>query len=90
MADKGRKTVEVRGVEVEYDPSVLTSQKFIMAMGDISDEELDDSEKLVVNARIMRMLFGGKRYSLMDELESRDEEFGGWLTAFFEAVGAKN
>lgn len=82
--------VEVMGIEVEYPKSVLSSPKFMMAIGDVADEDLPDDEKLVVNARMMRMLFGSGRYALMDELESAGIEFSDWLPKFFEAVGAKN
>lgn len=85
-----KQTVEVGGIEVEYDRAVLSSTKFSVAMGDLSDDDLPDAEKLVVNARAMRMLFGEGRYRLMDELEAKGVEFNTWLPAFFEAVGAKN
>ncbi len=83
-------TVMVDGIEVEYDPNILASPKFSMAIGDIADDDLDDGEKLLVNARLMRMLFGQRRYALMDELEARDLELRDWLPSFFGAVGAKN
>ena len=46
--------------------------------------------------RIMRFLFGGERYSIQDEIAAANGgvldvmAFTGWLTAYFEAVNAKN
>lgn len=90
MTEKNTATVEVRGVEAEYRPDVLRSAKFGMAIGDLSDDDLTEEEKLVVNARLMRMLFGEGRYRLMEALEEEGVEFQEWLPEFFEAVGAKN
>ena len=90
MEERTTDVVEVDGVSIEYYPDVLKSQRFIMALGDITDDDLPEGEKIVVTARMMRMLFGDGRYRIVDEMERRGAVFKDWLMSFFKAVGAKN
>lgn len=94
MSEKN--TVKVNGVEVPFDKAKLGDVRFVMMLGELNDETLDDAEKMPVLPRMMRFLFGGERYRIQDEIADANggnldiTAFSEWLAAYFEAVNAKN
>ena len=94
MSDEN--TVKVDGIEAPYDAAKLGDMRFVMMLGELNDDTLDDAEKMPILPRIMRFLFGGERYRIQDEIADANggnldvTAFSEWLTAYFEAVNAKN
>jgi len=94
MSEKN--TVKVEGIEAPYDKVKLGDVRFVLMLGDLNDDTLEDAAKLSAQAQIMRFLFGGERYRILDELAESNggavdaDAFSSWLAAYFEAVGAKN
>ena len=91
------KTVEVDGITVEFDESMLKDMRFLTMLGDIEDESLDDGEKLIVQSRLLRLMFGrAQRDRIQDELASRADDtldnaaFSAWWVEFLKAANAKN
>lgn len=88
--------VTVQGIEVPFDKAKLADVRFVIMLGDLNDDTLEDSEKMAAQARVMRFLFGNDRYRILDGIaESNGGNvdgivFGAWLAQYFEAVGAKN
>jgi len=91
-----KNTVKVNGVEAPYDKAKLGDMRFVMMLGELNDDTLDDAEKMPVLPRIMRFIFGGERYRIQDEIADANggvldiAVFTEWLAAYFEAVNAKN
>ena len=83
-------TVEVGGAIVEYNPSALGSMSLVLALGDLADESLPDNERLVVNARVMRLLFGENRYEVAKLVDESGETFALWMAQFLKEARAKN
>ena len=59
MSEKN--TVKVDGIEAPFDKEKLGDVRFVLMIGDLNDDTLDDSAKLSAQAQIMRFLFGGER-----------------------------
>lgn len=93
MAEK----LEVGGIEVEFDKSKLKDMRFVTMLGDIEDESLSDGEKLVVQSRLLRFVFGrAQRDRIQDELAKKADDnlandaFASWWVEFLKAANAKN
>jgi len=91
------KKLEVDGIEVEFDKSKLSDMRFVTMLGDIEDDSLDDGEKLIVQSRLLRFIFGrAQRDRIQDELAEKaddnlaNEAFSVWWVEFLKAANAKN
>ena len=89
-------TVTVNGIEAPYDSAKLGDVRFVLMLGELSDDSLADSEKLSAYAHMVRFLFGDERYRILEGLAEANggsadvDAFSTWLAEYFEAVGAKN
>lgn len=93
---ENREKVTVGGIEVDFDKAKLADMRFTVMLGDLSDETLDEGAKLTLVAQMLRFMFGGERYKIMDALAEKNggaltgDEFVEWWTEFLGEVGAKN
>lgn len=89
-------TLEVDGIQVSLDRDKLADTRFITMLGDIEDETFDAAQKMIVQARMLRFVFGGERDRIMDELAERNDgvlkndAFRAWWIEFLKAANAKN
>ena len=60
--------IEIDGIEVPCDKSKLEDMRFLLLLGDIDDDELEDSEKLAAMSRLTRYLFGSERGAIVAKL----------------------
>ena len=90
------KHVEVQGIKLTVDMEKLNDPRFTYILGKLTDEELNEFEKLKWVNRMFDTLFGDVSYKLMCQMA---DQHGGKLTVaqwndFFgdvlEAVNAKN
>lgn len=93
MAEK----LEINGINVEFDKDKLADMRFITMLGDIEDESLSQEEKLIVQSRLLRFVFGrAQRDRIQDELAKKadgslaNEAFSAWWIEFLKAANAKN
>ena len=67
--------IEIDGIDVPCDYGKLEDIRFLLLLGDLDDDELDDSEKLAVMSRLTRYLFGSERGSLSRPLFTANHPF---------------
>ena len=86
----------VDGIDVPCDREKLADMRFLLMLGDLDDESVDDGSKLAVTARLMRYLLGSERDAVMDALAEANggkldaAAFSKWLAAYMKEAGAKN
>lgn len=91
-----KSTIAVDGIEVPFDASKLADQRLVLMMGDLADETLDAGERLAVQARMLRFVFGSERDRIMDEIAAKSggtltaDALGAWWVAYLTEAGAKN
>lgn len=87
-------TIEVGGIAVPFDPDKLSDTRFVVMLGDMDDPTLDAGEKMVVQSRLLRFVFGEERERIMDALADggklTNEAFSAFWIAFLKAANAKN
>lgn len=96
---KQQDTVEVGGVEYPVYRERISDVRFSVMLGDLEDESVSDADKIAVQARALRFLFGGDPSARDRALDQAAEAAGGiltqeafstWFAAYMKAVGAKN
>jgi hypothetical protein len=88
--------IEIDGIDVPCDYGKLEDIRFLLLLGDLDDDELDDSEKLAAMSRLTRYLFGSERGAIVAKLAQANggaldpKQFTAWLVKYLAEVGAKN
>lgn len=88
--------ITIDGIEVPCDKEKLEDIRFLLLLGDIDDDELEDSEKLAAMSRLTRFLFGAERGAIVAKLAEANGgkleavEFTKWLIRYLTEVGVKN
>ena len=88
--------IEIDGISVPCDKEKLEDIRFLLLLGDLDDDELDDSEKLAVMSRLTRYLFGSERGAIVAKLAEANggkldgAAFSTWLVKYLSEVRAKN
>lgn len=88
--------IEIDGIDVPCDYGKLEDVRFLLLLGDLDDDELDDSEKLAAMSRLTRYLFGSERGAIVAKLAEANggkldgAAFTTWLVKYLAEVRAKN
>ena len=90
------KKVDVGGVSVAVDMSVLEDWEIVEAIAETSDESLPDPARLAASVRIIRMVLGADYARVKGEIREKNggrltaEDMEQFLSDVLKAVGAKN
>ena len=90
------KHIEVSGIKLDVDMERLQDPRFSYVMGKLTDDELNEFDKLKWVNRMFDTLFGDKSYKLMCQMaEQHDgkltvEQWNDFFGDVLEAVNAKN
>lgn len=90
------KHIEVSGIKLDVDMERLQDPRFSYVMGKLTDDELNEFQKLTWVNRMFDTLFGDKSYKLMCQMaEQHDgkltvEQWNDFFGDVLEAVNAKN
>ena len=88
--------IEIDGIDLPCDNEKLEDIRFLLLLGDLDDDELDDSEKLAAMSRLTRYLFGSERSAIVAKLAEANggkldgAAFTTWLVKYLSEVRAKN
>ena len=93
---KALPTVKVGGVEYPLHIDKLSDMRFIVMMGDLNDPTMGDEEKLAVQSKMLRFVFGDGRFDVLDSIAEANggsvtsEAFAAWWIDYLMAANAKN
>lgn len=98
MAAKNQKVkhIEVQGIKLDVDMERLEDPRFSYVMGKLTDDELNEFQKLTWVNRMFDTLFGDKSYKIMCEMADQHdgklttEQWNDFFGDVLEAVNAKN
>lgn len=94
--NSGIKHIEVDGIKLDIDMERLQDPRFPYVMGKLTDDELNEFEKLKWVNRMFDTLFGDKSYNIMCKIAKGNDDkltVSQWNEFFgdvLEAVNAKN
>ena len=66
------KHIEVQGIKLDVDMERLNDPRFSYVMGKLTDDELNDFQKLTWVNRMFDTLFGDRSYKLMCQMAEQD------------------
>ena len=96
MAKKDIVSVEACGIKVDVDKSRFADVRFAVAVGKLSDQKVDEGDKIVWFSRAMDVLFSDGAYDVMCDLAEANggtfttDDFEPFLTEVIKAADAKN